>query len=293
MSDSQERTDFVTLFGEPLESKGHRWPWLEKRLNRSIDLLVFGLVISILLAVVAYLMWNVIKQDDDKIALVAALLTVLVAIAGKLCDVAHKRLALVNMLASDILSIGRVFVASNIIGVFYRLHSEIPKNNDGLEDDDAWSSGFSGEARRENYFRVFEESVGQLGSLASATVTNITAFYTFLRAARDATEALGHWKTRRSPPKQKTNDILEVIYLCYLCAIHGRLALMGLIKHKEIERYARDVFLAIEVQCIDFLATHMDKNDYRYVLINQRRSAYESTVAAARDRGLIKVMEKA
>ena len=81
--------------------------------------------------------------------------------------------------------------------------------------------GFADSARKESYFSIFEKNSTELGSLGSATVNNVTAFYTFLKASRDATGALQLWEKPYYDVPQKKEDLVAIIHLCFLVTVHG------------------------------------------------------------------------
>jgi hypothetical protein len=202
-------------------------------------------------------------------------------------DSAIKRLATIDLFTSEILSIMRVFASANIIGDFIRLYDKIdapkkaapstpaPGPEKPTKETVKGPSGFADAARSEDYFTIFNNNVSDLASLDPAVVNDITAFYTFLKASRDATGAIKLWNAPDYEMSEKKDDIVAIIFLCFLMSVHGQLALDRLITSEVNRKISDDIFAGVMLQCFSFLDHVVSKEDFRRPRINQRRARCE------------------
>jgi hypothetical protein len=121
----------------------------------------------------------------------AAIFGGFIGVISRLIENAQKRLGTVDLFTSEILSIGQVFTSSNIVGAFVQLYDRLARAQP--EQDTVGPGGFADVARKESYSSVFDKNNSDLGHLSSDVVSNITAFYTFFKASRDATGAIQLW----------------------------------------------------------------------------------------------------
>jgi hypothetical protein len=157
-----------------------------------------------------------------------------------------------------------VFAAGNIVGQFVRLYDKIG------QDPPTQGEGLADAARGENYLSIFEASASDSGLLEPALVKDITAFYTFLKASRDATGALKLWE-KPYEAEMKQQDVITIVYLCFLLSVHGHLALKNLIWSSHNFTIAEDVLAGVLLQCFTFLHRVLPDDDFRKPRITQRR----------------------
>jgi hypothetical protein len=299
-------------FKEPFERHKHREPLLGvMSWAHNYDLILITiLLLALLLAIAGVFVIPPIVENTDGtaakgsagsgedagyITLLATIVTVIFGVVGQFIYLAHSRMGMIDTITSDILSIGRVFIASDIIGYFMNLHKYLADAEADAKADAERKfkfghyhvtfkgktpipHGFAAAAREENYFSVFDANIGNLGSLRASIVTNVTAFYTFLKAARDATRSIKDWERENYNFSMKRLDIINVIYLCLLSAIHGRKALEELCMDRYIRGYCKNTFYLIEVKAFKFLENNLSSGDYRKHYIDQRRSDYDEII---------------
>jgi len=193
-----------------------------------------------------------------------------VAVIARLIESAQKRLGAVDLFVSEVLSIGRVFVSVQIIPNFAKLLRNT-----------AFLRGFADVARGENYTAIFERNSGDLGTLTSETINNVTAFYSFLKASRDATQSLKLWSNRDYPDQQKKEDVISIVLCCFFMAIHGRIALESLIERRAEARlaYAREIFHTVELQAFLVLSAALIPEDPRIKALEVRAQYYLDLLA--------------
>jgi hypothetical protein len=271
--------------GGPFEDAWKRTSWAWILSHHNVDLAVIGTaymaaVILVVAVVLGLKGADLTLTTSLQIIFSTAVFGTVIELLRRTYDTAVRRLATVDLFTSEILSIVRVFAAGNIIGDFVRLYDKVeggqqssilPQSSAGQAQATQLGSGFADSARKENYFSIFDKNSSDLGSLDPAVVNDITAFYTFLKAARDATGALQLWKEQYYDATAKKEDVISVVYLCFLMAVHGKLALDRLIASAVNRNIVDDIFAGVQLQCFAFLDHVLSKNDFRRPRIEQRR----------------------
>jgi hypothetical protein len=89
--------------------------------------------------------------------------------------------------------------------------------------------------RGENYMEAFARNVDRLANLPNDAVRETTAFYTYLKASRDAARVIGVWATNvEFSDKQK--DVKKVLELLGQCFGHGMAAVTALAEDGAADR---------------------------------------------------------
>jgi hypothetical protein len=163
-------------------------------------------------------------------------------------DLGNQRLGTTDAIASDMLSIGGLFLSARIIDSFIALTNT---------PNAFLPAGFADKARQENYFAVYEKYIEKLGNLDSESIKAVTAFYAFLRASRDATRTMELWKEPYYDEKMKRNDVIHILYQCLLFGVSGEIALRRL-RDDDRKLAAVGVFVLIQIRSIQFLNTTVE-----------------------------------
>jgi hypothetical protein len=250
---------------------------------------VVGALVALILLALVLLVGDGGKNTGDvseaQKILFGAFLAVVGGTAARFYDLANRRAGTIDMIASDIISTIRLIVALNILDDFMAkakaLQAEVDKGPASGAQAPAPAAdaaahqrggtreqlgpGFADTARRSDYFAVFNALITDLRALDSWTVSHVTAFYTFLKGARDATESLERWKNTEYRAEWKINDIVAIIYAMNLCVIHGRCAIGLLVQDADI-RQTVDTFLkGVIVKNVRFIdETIRDDHDLRW-----------------------------
>lgn len=268
--------------GAPLEDawRRTRWYWIIGYHN--LDLAVIGVAYLVALSIAIAFVLSIessvnLATTGIQVILGTAVFGTFIELIRRIYDTAIKRMATVDLFTSEILSIFRVFTAANIIGDFVllydRLVSKVPVSKEQIIATPIPTSlpkGFADVARGENYFNIFENNSAELGALDPAVIHDVTAFYTFLRASRDATGALRLWKEPDYDITSKMEDIVSIVFLCFLMTVHGKRALDSLVYSSENRRIIDDILSGVLLQCFSFLDTTLRWDDFRRPRINQR-----------------------
>jgi hypothetical protein len=263
----ERRQNAVNGAGPPVEDLHWEapsvWKTLGSRHNRDIMLLFFiYLIVLVGFAILAYvaLQWLGGKQNDITNILFGSVIGgTFFGLLTRMWDLLAKRQSTINLFVSEMLSLGRVFFAGNIIGSFALLY-----HSPGT------LAGFADSARKENYFGTFERNSPELANLEPTVVNDVVAFYSFLKASRDATGALQLWEKPGHTLVMKQHDVVVIVYLCFLMFLHGRRALEALVEKTENRDVCQNIYIGLELQCLSFLLLVVDQTDYRYSRIAQR-----------------------
>ena len=134
----------------------------------------------------------------------------------------------------------------------------------------------------ENYFPVFANNTKDLEALEASVVTNITAFYTYMKAVRDSQRALAELPQTSSHATAAAARLeagRNLVYMLFLGLESGRLAINDLVEF-EPEQAERSIVIFIsELVAYRFLLRHFpDKHDIRYKRLILRLPRYRDDV---------------
>jgi hypothetical protein len=132
--------------------------------TRDITITMFFILAFILL--LSGFLW--FRPFSGSAGIAAALIGASGAALRYLYDLGNQRIGMADALASDILSIGRVFLSARIV--------------DGFADAAAGGfalSGFANKSGRENYFEVYDKYIDKVGSLNSECGEQLPHFTRF------------------------------------------------------------------------------------------------------------------
>ncbi|WOH80323.1 hypothetical protein RX327_31630 [Bradyrhizobium sp. BEA-2-5] len=276
----------------PLEDAWERTTWRRILAGYNVDLGIAAVIYLVAIAIALSVVFGSHLTDTAQgfgtglqIIFGTAVFGTFIELLRRTYDAAIKRLATIDLFTSEILSIMRVFASANIIGDFIRLYDRIGlmgnapvqtanASTQAMEATGAF--GFADAARKEDYFTIFKANAGDLASLDPAVVNDITAFYTFLKASRDATGAMPLWTSPQYQVADKQKDVIAIIFNCFLMSVHGQRALEELIGSEENRQIANDIFAGVMLQCFAFLYYVIPSTDFRWPRIEQRRAKCES-----------------
>lgn len=104
---------------------------------------------------------------------------------------------------------------------------------------------------QENYFPILDSNARDLQSLEADVVTNITAFYTFMKAVRDMLR-----RVIVARGDQLHNDGLNLMYMLYLSLESGRKAMNDLVEFEPTHTERTLVILLSELPVYQYLRKH-------------------------------------
>jgi hypothetical protein len=128
----------------------------------------------------------------------------------------------------------------------------------------------------ETYTPVFDANAKELYSLSVKVVTNITAFYTYWKATRDAFRKLA--KIQPADDEAWHRAMREVMYLQFLACESARKAVRDLIEFEPNNAENTITILITELPLYGFLLGRFQDNDIRKERLELRRSRYKIVV---------------
>ena len=192
------------------------------------------------------------------------------------------RLGVVDLLACEIATLCRVAAVTDMVPRYVRLYQNGPRyappnNRDGdMPADDRFSS-------QESYFPIFEASVRDLQQLEADVVTNVTAFYTYMKVMRDGLRKLQDMR----PPlpdiageKDEWHGALcSVVYMQFLGLESGRKAIQDLVEFEPTQAEDICTILLSELAAYGFLREQFS-GDLRQRRLQAREAEYRRVIPA-------------
>jgi len=217
--------------------------------------------------------------------------TPVLAVFGALVAWAYQtgsaRLGIVDLFACEIGTICRVAaVADSATQFVARFYQGPPTEANRLRARRPLPIKFDSE---ENYFTVFESSASELESLEAEVVTNITAFYTYMKVVRDSLRALADTSAQPAElngaagPGQCVGPwhraVRDVLYMLFLAMESARGAVGDLIEYEPNEAEITVVILISELEAYRFLCSqYPDENETHHQRIALRETEYRQLV---------------
>ena len=205
-------------------------------------------------------------------------------IAAWAYQVAGTRLGVVDLFACEISTLCRVStVLDTVPHMIDRLETPAQEPDPGGQGGATAGSGAqaapegSAFKSEENYFPVFENNTKDLQSLEARVVINITAFYTYMKATRDAMRAIA--TIGASDRARRHEAMRNLVYLLYLGFESGRKAIHDLVEFDPERAERTVVVLMSELAAYRFLLQEFgNKDDMRYKRLRLREPDYADVI---------------
>ena len=191
------------------------------------------------------------------------------------------RLGVVDLFACEIATLCRVAAVTDMVPRFIRLFGAghevaVPHDAAGnLPGSDRFTS-------QESYFRVFDASVCDLQQLEADVVTNVTAFYTYMKVVRDGLRKL----TEMRPPSTVSavddewhRALCNVIYMQFLGFESARKAIRDLVEFEPTQAEDICTILLSELVAYRFLREQFS-GDLRERRLASREPEYRRAIPA-------------
>jgi hypothetical protein len=187
----------------------------------------------------------------------------------------NARLGIVDLFACEMTTLCRVCTIVNLtescIGAF-----------ENINTDPRVRKGFSHFDSGETYTPVFDDHVTELQVLSVGVVTNITSFYAYWKAMRDAFRHLAG-----TPPEIDSDGwkaaMRSVIYMQFLAFESARKAVVDLIEFEPNNAENTITILLSELPAFHFLLDKFNPEDVRFKRLNLRRHEYPDIVKSVTD----------
>lgn len=190
------------------------------------------------------------------------------------------RLGVVDLFACEIATLCRVATVTDMVPRYIRLFQNGPGDAQPVERDgdmpadDRFTS-------QEHYFPVFEASVRDLQQLEAGVVTNVTAFYTYMKVMRDGLRKLQGMR-RLSVGAAGDDDewhraLCNVIYMQFLGLESGRKAIGDLVECEPTQAEDICTILLSELVAYRFLCGQFS-GDLRQRRLHAREAEYRRAI---------------
>jgi len=156
-------------------------------------------------------------------------------------------------------------------------HVTLPYDTNGEPPAD--TSHFTSQ---ESYFPVFDSSVKDLQALEADVVTNVTAFYTYMKVMRDALRKLADIQSRSGGDPngdEWRSAICSIIYMQFLGLESARKAIKDLVEFEPTQAEDMTTILLNEVVAYGFLRDQF-KGDLRERRLDARDRDYRRDIPA-------------
>lgn len=192
------------------------------------------------------------------------------------------RLGVVDLFAGEISTLCRVGTIFDI-GKRYVDQFQSPPAEGAAAADGVRASGAAGFVSSEDYFPVFQSNARDLQVLEASVVNNITEFYTYMKALRDAQRRLATLAPPRAaaPPPDHDDEpdpwrgaLINAIYLLYLSYESARKAVDDLVEFDPTRAEHKIVILITELKCYPFLLRRFGVENIRRQRLALREVQY-------------------
>jgi hypothetical protein len=190
------------------------------------------------------------------------------------------RLGVVDLFACEIATLCRVTAVTDMIPRYVRLFDDgaraapVRDRAGDMPADDRFTS-------QESYFPVFEASVRDLQQLEADVVTNVTAFYTYMKVVRDGLRKLKEMP-RPLPGAAGADDgwhsaLCNVIYMQFLGLESARKAIRDLVEFEPTQAEDICTILLSELVAYEFLRGQFS-GDLRERRLRAREAEYRQAI---------------
>lgn len=284
------------------------------------DLKMIFIALTIFICLVAYYLFGIIKDLNTPAILNSHAISVFTGAAAAwagvlftVYQVAKKRLAIVDIINSEIIVIARIFAFTNTVGGIAKLMQAFSTDDAIRVAEILKNSGVGRRVRSESYFEFFHNNPHDLGSLDSDIVDHVTYFYTFFKAARDEANDLASYlhgiienkEYENAEPSSQYEEVqrilVNLLYLLDVMMLTANRALVKMVRSETHRAYTSQLTLAQGIRANSVLCAHFLKRadgrfyDRRLLQALGRRVVYAKMVgkweADCRKAPLIKKME--
>jgi hypothetical protein len=162
-------------------------------------------------------------------------------------QVGSARLGVVDLFACEIDTLSRVIVIGGIVNTLVERYSRRQAQSPPATDTPpSPNETFSSE---ENYFPILDSNARDLQTLEANVVINITAFYTYMKAARDSFRRIVDTQSR----ERQHEALKNLIYMLYLALESGRRATDDLVEFEPTHAERTLTALLSELDAYTFL----------------------------------------
>jgi uncharacterized protein (UPF0332 family) len=242
---------------------------------------VVGALVAIILIIVVNLMDRPAGSKlYESFVPVSAVLAVVGTILAWCYRTGSARLGIVDLFACEITTVCRICTINALADTCIKAFELDSSQNEKIRQH------FSQFESSEDYTPIFDSNAKELQNLDVKVVTNITAFYTYWKSARDAARKLAKTPEReavaagdmKSDASHQT--IRHVIYLQFLTLESARRAVRDLIEFQPTNAENTITILLSELPLYGFLLNRFKRepHDVRHARLKLRQERYRDVV---------------
>jgi hypothetical protein len=209
----------------------------------------------------------------DVVKVAGAVLLISGTILAWVYQTGSKRLGVVDLFACEIMTLCRVGTISALIPRLIGAHKSLSGFGHVYEAD-AVGQPIGRFTSQEQYFPVFDNNAKDLEVLEADVVSNVTAFYTYMKTFRDYMRRLGDLGADGAANREKADMLVKTIYMLFLAYESARKAIDELIEFEPTNAEAMVTGLVSELDAYRFLTEHFDDNDIRGRRLALREDRY-------------------
>ena len=222
-------------------------------------------------------------QQHDLIVLLFSVVALVAAAVSWAYQTGSARLGVVDLFAREISTLCTVAAVNDTINRHVEQFRHGPNPETLITTHDAAGRPFTSQ---ESYFPVFENNAGDLETLEARVVEDITAFYTYMKAARDSMRVLAVTKPipsdllpssqeEAAPSGSWREAARNVIYMLYLGLENGRHAVSQLVEFEPEQDEVIAIILLNELVAYCFLMNQFpDPGNLYHARIAKRKAEY-------------------
>ncbi len=189
---------------------------------------------------------------------------------------AATRLGIVDLFACEISTLCRLgTIADSAKRLVDRLDAASPQPAAAAEKRTKTPGEF---VSQEEYFPIFSNNSKDLEALEALVVRHITEFYTYLKATRDSLRKLVATDPAQVPAGVERAELVNVIYMLFLCYEAGRKSVKDLIEFQPAAAETAIVILISELKCYGALRQCFEEDNIRFKRLDARTEAYQSEI---------------
>jgi hypothetical protein len=248
-------------------------------------------VLCLVLAVIATILDGTASGVS---AFIGGMFALAYGIVGWAYQSGNSRLGIVDLFACEITTICRVCTIVDLTRRHVEaFNADLPKSGETQASPDEIvkriRNAFSHYEASESYTPVFDHNASDLRVLEVKVVTNVTAFYTYLKAMRDALRNLT--KVDAPPAFGEKHDawheaLASVLYMQFLAFESARKAVRDLVEFEPNQVENMITILISELCAYSFLLNYFPAGDatgkgedFRHDRLHLRQEAYRGLVA--------------
>ena len=196
------------------------------------------------------------------------------------------RLGIVDLFACEITTLCRISTIKGLTDTCIEAFEADAAEHDKITRTRARFSHFDS---LEAYTPIFDANTKELRNLSVKVLTNITAFYTYWKATRDAFRRLANTPatTTNAPPDGAIDPwqraMRDVIYMHFLACESARRAIRDLVEFEPNRAENTITILLSELPAYRFLLKYFREDDDRHARLELRRDRYRIVVAQVCD----------